>query len=53
MKVISKSKALKLDGGLTKQEVTVADATGVITVNLWEEKIDLLDLSESYNYHNF
>ena len=53
VKVLSKRKAVKLDGGLTKQDVIVADATGVMTVTLWEEKVDSLDLLQCYKLSQF
>jgi len=48
MKVLSKSKPVKLDNGKTKQEVVVTDSSGIIIVTLWEEKVDLLVVSKSY-----
>ena len=53
VKVLSKGDPIKLDNGKTKQEVMVADSSGVIIVTLWEEKIDLLELSKSYKLTEF
>ena len=53
VKVLSKGDPIKLDNGKTKQEVMVADSSGVIIVTLWEEKIDLLERSKSYKLTEF
>ena len=50
---VSKRNAVKLDGGLTKQDVIVTDATGVMIVTLWEEKVDSLDLLQCYKLSQF
>ena len=53
VKVVSKWKAVKRDGGLTKQDVVVADTTGVMPVTLWEEKVDSLVPLQSYKLSQF
>ena len=53
VKVLSKRKTVKLDNGLTKQEVVVADATGVMAMTLWEEKVDSLELLQCYKLSQF
>ena len=44
VKVLSKRKA---------EDVIIADATGVMTVTLWEEKVDSLDLLQCYKLSQF
>ena len=53
VKVVSKRNVVKLDGGLNKQDVIVADATGVMIVTLWGEKVDSLDLLQCYKLSQF
>ncbi len=40
VKILSSREAIKLDGGLTKQDVVVADAMGIMNETLWEERVD-------------
>lgn len=53
VKVLSKHEPVKLQNGKTKQEVVVADSSGVMTVTLWEEKLDVLVVSKSYKLTDF
>ena len=53
VKVILNSKPVKLENGKTKQEVVVANSSGVIIVTLWEEKVDILVVSKSYKRTDF
>ena len=53
VKVLLKRRAVKLDRGLTKQDVVVADATGVMTVTLWEERVDSLEPFQCYKLCQF
>ena len=51
-KVLSIQTPIKVAGGLTKQEVTVADDTGAIKVTLWECFIGYLHDETSYELKN-
>ena len=42
VKMLSKGQPVKLQSGKTKQEVVVADSSGVMIVTLWEEKLYVL-----------
>ena len=53
VKVLSKGEAVELGNGKTKQEILVADSSGLIIVTLWEEKVDVLDVSKSYKLSDF
>ena len=53
VKVLSKCKPFKLNGGLTKQDVVVADATGVMTVTLLEERVNSLEPLQCYKLCQF
>ena len=53
VKVLSKGEPVKLEDGKTKQEVVVADSSGVMIVTLWEEKLDVLVVSKSYKLTQF
>ena len=53
VKVLSKEEPVKLENGKTKQEVVVADSSGVMIVTLWEEKLDVLVISKSYKLTDF
>lgn len=53
VKVVSKRKAVKLDSGLTKQEVVVADASAVMSVTLWEDRVDSLEVARCYKLNQF
>ena len=46
VKVLSKGEPAKLDNGKTKQDVIV-DSSGVVIVTLWEEKLDVLVVSNN------
>ena len=51
-KVLRIQAPIKVAGGLTKQEVTVADDTGAIKVTLWERFIGCLHDEASYELKN-
>ena len=53
VKVLACTNALDVSGGKTKQDITVADNTGVCKVTLWEENIGILDTNASYMLKNF
>lgn len=53
VKVLKVSDPLSVTGGKKKQDVVVADSTGVGKVTLWEENIGKLTVQSSYLLKNF
>ena len=49
-KVINVDDPVKLSGGLSKQEVTVADSTAAARITLWQSDINTLEEFESYYF---
>lgn len=53
IKVLTATNPTEVSTGKKKQEVTVADSSGVCIVTLWEENIGKLDQNQSYTLKSF
>ena len=53
IKVMTTINPTEVSGGKTKQEVTVADSSGVCIVTLWEQNIGKLEKNQSYTLKSF
>ena len=51
-KVVRCGKALKLENGLTKKELIVADTTGTIEIFLWQDDIQKMVINKCYLINN-
>lgn len=51
-KVVTVDEPVKLAGGLTKQELTLADATAPVRLTLWQGDVNTLEVGESYAFEN-
>ena len=51
-KVMNVDRAMKVSGGLTKQDVTIADSTAPARLTLWESDIDSLEEFDSYSFES-
>ena len=49
-KVMNIDRAMKVTGGLTKQDITIADSTAPARLTLWEGDIDSLNEFDSYHF---
>ena len=52
-KVLQVQPPTKVSGGLTKQDVTVADSTAAVKITLWQGSVGCLEEEARYNIKNF
>ena len=51
-KVAKRKQPVSVSGGLTKQDIVLADATGIATLTLWETDVDSVTDDLSYKFSN-
>ena len=49
---ISLEEAVKVSGGFTKQDVTIAHATSASRIALWESDVGKMEVGKCYRVHN-